>query len=616
LAAAATTIDGGFGNDTLSITGAGGALTLATTANIEVLNLTAATSAVTVTNASTGFTTYNLSAFGDTVTTSATASSVTGGALNDGITGAAGNDTLIGGDGNDTISGLTGSNSLSGGIGDDSITSASLTDTIDGGVGNDTVTVITGVYTGTLGGSTGTADVLSVVDATNIAGATVTGFEGLTLATSATLTAKIADMAQFTGTITAAGTEGLTLTGVGNTTAVTLPGNIEVINATAITSATNLSVPSLSGLKISGSTVATITNTLSVTGNTAADVSITGGGAADTINLTNGAAATFTSADTILGGAGTDTLNIVGNVAVSAAGIIPANFLSIEALTFDNTTTNVTVAITSATLPSGTALTVSTTQTSGVFSWDGSANATTATMSITGGDADDSIQGGLGADTLSGGAGSDSLWGGGGIDVLRGGAGNNRLDSGLGADSYVLSTGTGSDTLVVPSALLTAFGATTADTVTGFVPGALASGGDKIELSIGVLDSNSTVTLSNTAGDVGAAANGIMQTVAPGAATAFTLTGANVIMISGTSGTTLVTALNGGSVTGVSSAIEYAVVYYDSDLNGGSFVLSAVGATSTGTVLIAGAVTETVILTGTMSVADFALITAANFVFV
>ena len=545
--------------------------------------------------------------------------SITGGQGHDSITGGAGNDTLLGGVGDDTLIGAAGTNSISGGAGNDSVTSGSLTDLIDGGSGNDTITLPSGTFTGTLAGGTNIDTLNLPTTAVNIATATLSGFETLALASGVVATMTLAQLAGFTTNITGAGTtssaDQIALTGAGGT--VTLPETqtVEIYNLAALTSTPTISATSLALLRIDGSTVTGVTNSISVTGNIAADVSITGGGSNDTFNLTNGTTATFTSADTIIGGAGTDTLNIIGNATVSTGGLVAANFSGIEVLTFANTTTGVTVALTAATLPSSTALTVTTSQTTGVLSWDGSANATTATMNITGGNADDSIQGGLGADTLTGGTGSDILYGGGGIDQLFGGTGNNTLSGGLGADTITL--GVGSDTIVIDAGQQIAFSATSGDTVIGFTTGALASGGDKISLSIGDLSTGTNaVTLSNTAGDINGAAAAVFQLAAPGAATAFTTAGANVIWISGTTGTTLATALNGGSITGVSSALEYAVVYYDADLNGGSMVVSAVGATSTGTTLAAGAVTETILVTGAMTPTEFGALVIANFTFV
>jgi Ca2+-binding RTX toxin-like protein len=548
-AAAATTIDGGFGNDTLSITGAGGALNLATVANVEVLDLTAATSAVTVTNASTAFTRYSLSATGDTVTTSATASSVTGGVGNDNITGAAGNDTLIGGDGNDAISGLAGANSLSGGNGDDTITSGSLTDTVDGGAGADAVSLITGVYTGSVTGGAGT-DTLSVVSGTNIAGATVALFENLTIASGGALTTTVAQLAQFTGTITGAGTETLTLTGAGNTTTVTLPAAIEVFDATALTSSPNLSVVALAALSVSGSTVSGVTNTITVTGDVASNMIITGGGGNDIINIAHGTTGTFapaTGGDSIAGGNGTDTLNITGNVALGTTGtpIVLTTLSSIEVINFQQTTAAVSVS--SALLAA--------TQTSGQINMAGSGSllftasgTSAAAWSVTGGGGDDSITGGDAADTISGGAGSDTIIGGDGNDTISVGSGNNSVVGGVGDDAITL-TGGGND-VVYFGASEAENGATNfIDTITGFTPVT-----DLIGFSIGDLDAATATAQTRTFSDVtgadisaAVAVGGLtFATVAPNATTTGTV--ANVIKFSSTTSTSFASAIGTGTI--------------------------------------------------------------------
>ncbi|BAL27319.1 calcium binding hemolysin protein, putative [Azoarcus sp. KH32C] len=63
-------------------------------------------------------------------------------------------------------------------------------------------------------------------------------------------------------------------------------------------------------------------------------------------------------------------------------------------------------------------------------------------------DSNDQLWGTEGADVQLGGAGNDALMGNGGTDVLDGGAGNDHLDGGAGADTYVLTVGGGSDTIV------------------------------------------------------------------------------------------------------------------------------------------------------------------------
>ncbi|MEG5067476.1 calcium-binding protein, partial [Microcoleus sp. B3-A4] len=76
---------------------------------------------------------------------------------------------------------------------------------------------------------------------------------------------------------------------------------------------------------------------------------------------------------------------------------------------------------------------------------------------LTGGDGDDILFGGRGTDSLEGGAGNDSLYGGKGNDTLLGGAGDDFLSGengddfltgGSGSDRFLLTPGSGSDTVL------------------------------------------------------------------------------------------------------------------------------------------------------------------------
>jgi Ca2+-binding RTX toxin-like protein len=291
----ATTIDGGAGVDSLTVTD-GGTVTLTNVANVETLSLASATAASTVTmGGSTSVITFTGSAFGDTITTGNVASSVTGGIGADSITGGTANDTLTGGDGADTIIGGTGTNVISAGAGDDSVTSGSATDSIDGGTGNDTVTVAAATYTGTtLTGGTGTADRITVAGTTSFSGITTfSGFEELNFGGgNHALTMTAAQHAQFTGAIAigASSTQQITLTTAGSITGLT---------ETAADDMTYV--------------LATGTNTFTA-GTTATDYKVTGG-TANTYNM----GATLSAADTLTGGSGSDVLNITGSGTGSSA---------------------------------------------------------------------------------------------------------------------------------------------------------------------------------------------------------------------------------------------------------------------------------------------------------
>ena len=84
------------------------------------------------------------------------------------------------------------------------------------------------------------------------------------------------------------------------------------------------------------------------------------------------------------------------------------------------------------------------------------ASASTAAVSIEGGDGADTLIGGSGDDSIGGDAGDDSVLGGQGNDTLRGDAGNDTLVGGAGddsllggddADTFILADGFGNDTI-------------------------------------------------------------------------------------------------------------------------------------------------------------------------
>ncbi|MEM1427886.1 MAG: DUF4347 domain-containing protein [Pseudomonadota bacterium] len=104
-----------------------------------------------------------------------------------------------------------------------------LAQNVTGSSANDTVALGAGAYTGTLNAGGGTGDTLALVDGSNASGASVSNFENLTIANDATVTLGAAQLAQFTGTVTAAGTETVDVTGNGDFTTL---ANVETINVT------------------------------------------------------------------------------------------------------------------------------------------------------------------------------------------------------------------------------------------------------------------------------------------------------------------------------------------------------------------------------------------------
>jgi len=153
----------------------------------------------------------------------------------------------------------------------------------------------------------------------------------------------------------------------------------------------------------------------------------------DTISFTGANAAAFGNIGNMR--AGTDTVSVTGNTAVSRT--LPAGMVSVEVITFANTTTDVSITTVDENVEDTSSMTVTASSlTDGKLTFDGNAEASGA-FSVTGGAAADTIIGGGGSDTLIGGSGSDSL---------TGGAGNDSLDGGAGAD-YLLG-GDGNDTIV------------------------------------------------------------------------------------------------------------------------------------------------------------------------
>jgi len=593
LAAGATTIDGGFGNDTLSITGAGGALNLATVANVEVLNLTAATSAVTVTNASTAFTTYNLSAFGDTVTTSNTASSVTGGALNDAITGGTGNDTLVGGDGNDTLTGSGGTDSLSGGNGDDTFVLSAVAST--------DVTSVTG--------GAGTVDTLSLTTnaASNITGLTIATTEVLNINRSdvgTTYTANASQLQGFTDiTRTTIAATNVTLAVIANTTATRGTGLLTADNDVTIYTITGATG---AGLTVTPGTAAGIAQSITggagndvidySTTTAAVDQTLIGGAGTDTIRIS---AATFTNTDTVQGGDGAgDTLEITGNGGLTIT--LPTGDTGFESIVISGATSGATsITVDAVTLADSTTMTVTTSQTTGALTFNASAETTTSSpYSITGGGGDDVLTGGSGNDTINGGAGSDTIVGGIGNDTITSGTGNNVISGGVGNDTITLDVG--GDTIRVANA--SAFGATgTSQPTTVFVDTVNGWGqaSDFLVLGSANLATTATaaITFSNGNGaDIAAGAfgAGTVSTAALNATVDAVTATSNVIRFTSTTSTSFASAIGTGSITianfandlnlaGNAGAAEaLAVLWYDA--TNSRAVLSAVvpanGATS------------------------------------
>ena len=625
----ATTINGGAGQDGLSVTGAGGTVTLTNVASVESLTMASATAASTVTAVPTSVTAITASAFGDTITASATATVITGGVGNDNITGGAGNDNINGAAGNDTIAGAAGTNTLSGGDGDDSITSGSLTDIIDAGTGIDSVTLLTGAYTAasTIAGGTGSGDVLVMVNATDISLAPVSGFESYTFADGGAVimtTAQVALVNTAGNATTGANTNTITVVGVGGT--IVKPALVEIVNAAAATSAVTMTAT-----QATNNTVITLTgasgafsNVITVTGDIASTTSFVGGSGTDTFNLSHGSTGTFTAADIINGGGGVDTLNITGNVALGASGAAieigtvaagaATTMIAMEVINFQQTSAAVyvTSGMTAALTPTQTI----NSNTSGIFSFAGTGTLATA-FTVNGHTGDDLITGGDAVDTLNGGAGSDVIVGGAGADIIDAGTGNNTVSGGTGADVITLGSGSSRVSFSAATVLVTDAATILAsqDTIIGFNTGALAAGGDVLQFSVAAIGSAglNLTTAAGTAGAITAGAVAVFHPLVQGAAAAMT-TNANVVQVSGTSGTSFITALNGGSITSATTAADYLVVYYNATRAG--MVISSVNTGGAADTSLTDADTETIIGFVGMTTAEYGALVVANFAFI
>jgi VCBS repeat-containing protein len=170
--------------------------------------------------------------------------------------------------------------------------------------------------------------------------------------------------------------------------------------------------------------------------------SVSAGGGNDTIV----AGSAMTSADTIDGGSGSDTLNLSGtytNLTFGASTMTGVENIVLTAGSDYNLITN------NATVLSGLSLAINGAALGAGNTLTVNASAesdTTAIYVLTGGSGNDSLTAGAGNDTLTGGAGNDTLIGGTGNDILTGGAGQDTLTGGAGTDTFKF--GATSDTIV------------------------------------------------------------------------------------------------------------------------------------------------------------------------
>jgi hypothetical protein len=178
--------------------------------------------------------------------------------------------------------------------------------------GNNTLTLGGIAYTGTFSAGAGTADTLVLAAGANISGASLTGFENLTLAATGVYTMTAAEYNAFTGTVTAGNTETIAFTTAGTIVANSVIERFTLANGVnAFTASTNT-------------------------------VSVVGGTGADTFNYT---ATQIQAATTLDGGLGTDVLNIGAisnnlNISALVAGVETVNVTGSAAVGYTFTNEN------------------------------------------------------------------------------------------------------------------------------------------------------------------------------------------------------------------------------------------------------------------------------------
>ncbi|MGO2127430.1 MAG: Ig-like domain-containing protein, partial [Pseudoalteromonas prydzensis] len=317
-----------------------------------------------------------------------------------------------------------------------SVTASSVTDAITFDIG-------TLAYTGTITGENSVADTLSMSSGANISNATISNVTNLTLASGASVSMTASQHGSFTGTITAPGSETITITGDGDFT--TLTGIESYAVADDSTNTRTITVSTGTTNVTAGSSTDAITFAIggsAYTGmligeNSVADqvqvtdgADISGGGFLNigTLSLASGATVAIDAANighfstAITGSAGTETLKLMDggsfdftNTSVSA----------VEGVAI-GTNNNATITLTDNFNANGQAVSVSNAsggEITAALSINASAFASDI-LTITASDfnGDDTFVGGSGADTIRPGGGTDSMTGNAGNDNFVGSA--------------------------------------------------------------------------------------------------------------------------------------------------------------------------------------------------
>jgi Ca2+-binding RTX toxin-like protein len=318
-------------------------------------------------------------------------------------TATSGDDVITGTSGADFLRGLDGNDTLTGGAGDDSVSGEAGNDLIDGGAGNDILDGGPGTDTLTYSSATAAVTVdLSLAIVQNTVGSgsdTVAGIENLTgSAFNDTLTGNASS-----NTISGAAGNDLIDGGAGDDT-LDGGGGTDTVSYASAAAAVILSLATATAQNTGGAGIDTLVAVENINGSAFSDA-LTGDANANTISGGAGD-------DQIEGGAGNDTLD-GGN------GTDTLSYASATA----GVTANLALATAQNTVGAGT-------------------DTATGFENLTGSGLIDTLTGDANANTISGGAGNDTIDGGLGDDLLDGGAGDDKLTGNTGIDTVSYASAT------------------------------------------------------------------------------------------------------------------------------------------------------------------------------
>ncbi|NOU52358.1 tandem-95 repeat protein [Pseudoalteromonas sp. JBTF-M23] len=412
-------IVGGSGTDTLTV-GNGGSIAGATISGFENLTVTSGGSAT--------LSASQLSAFSGTVSGAGTETITVSGDGSVSTLSAIENYTLLDDSTNTrsvTVNGAT-----------HSVTGSSTTDAITFDIGTLT-------YTGTLTGDSTVADTLSMSSGADITSASISNITNLTLASGASVAMTASQNSAFSGTITAPGSETITISGDGdfttlvgvetysvgddttNTRTITVATGTTSVTASSATDAITFAIggSTYTGTLTGDSTVADqvqVTDGADVSGGVFTNIGSLSVGSGATVAIDSANLSNFATA--ISGSGGSETLKLMdgGTFDFSTTSISAIEGIAI------GTNNNATITLTdnfsadgqtvSVTNSSGSAITADLVINASAFATD--------VLQITAADLDgsDTITGGSGADTIRPGAGTDTMTGNSGNDNFAGAA--------------------------------------------------------------------------------------------------------------------------------------------------------------------------------------------------